>query len=145
MPRCLQFLTHPLLSPDLHNFAHSASISLHTLVGSVCLSLVTKSWPILCDPMDCSPPGSSVHGILQARILEWVAIFFSRDLPDPGIEPGPHASLASVGRFFTTSTTSEALIVSTVYLQSPLPPKCTVIWNDVLPKKTVLSGITTWY
>ena len=38
-------------------------------------------------PMDCSPPGSSVHGISQARILEWVAIPFSRDLPDPGIEP----------------------------------------------------------
>ena len=32
----------------------------------------------LCDPMDCSPPGSSVHGILQSRILEWVAIPFSR-------------------------------------------------------------------
>ena len=41
----------------------------------------------LCDLMDCSPPGSSVHGILQARILEWVAMPFSRDLPDPGIEP----------------------------------------------------------
>ena len=41
----------------------------------------------LCDPMDCSPPGFSVHGILQARTLEWVAILFSRDLPDPGIEP----------------------------------------------------------
>ena len=37
--------------------------------------------------MDCSPPGSSVHGIFQARVLEWVAISFSRDLPDPGIEP----------------------------------------------------------
>ena len=36
--------------------------------------------------MDCSPPGSSVHGILQARILEWVAILFSRDLLDPGFE-----------------------------------------------------------
>ena len=35
---------------------------------------VTQSYPILCDPMDCSPPGSSVHGILQARLLEWVAI-----------------------------------------------------------------------
>ena len=39
------------------------------------------------DPLDYSPPGSSIHGILQARILEWVAIPFSRDLPDPGIEP----------------------------------------------------------
>ena len=49
--------------------------------------LVAQSCLILCDPMDCSPPGSSVHGILQARILKWVAIFFSRDLPDPGIKP----------------------------------------------------------
>ena len=39
------------------------------------------------NPMDCSLPGFSVHGILQARILEWVAISFSRDLPDPGIKP----------------------------------------------------------
>ena len=42
----------------------------------VCV-LVTQSCPTLCDPMTCSPPGSSVHGILQARILEWVAIPFS--------------------------------------------------------------------
>ena len=39
---------------------------------------VTQLCPTLCDPTDCSPPGSSVHGILQARILEWVAISFSR-------------------------------------------------------------------
>ena len=37
----------------------------------------------LCDPMDCSPSGSSVHGILQARILEWVAILFSRGSSQP--------------------------------------------------------------
>ena len=40
--------------------------------------------PTLCDPMDCSPQGSSVHGVLQARILEWVAVPSSRDLPLPG-------------------------------------------------------------
>ena len=40
--------------------------------------LVTPLCPTLCDPTDCSPPGSSVHGILQARILQWVAIPFSR-------------------------------------------------------------------
>ena len=40
-----------------------------------------------CDPMDYSPPGSFVRGTSQARILEWVTISFSRDLPDPGIEP----------------------------------------------------------
>ena len=37
--------------------------------------------------MDYSLPGSTVHGIFQARVLEWVAISFSRDLPDPGMEP----------------------------------------------------------
>ena len=40
------------------------------------------------DPMDCSPPGSSVHGILQARVLEWVACLPPGDLPDTGTEPG---------------------------------------------------------
>ena len=44
----------------------------------ICACPVAQSCPALCDPMDCSPPGSSVHGILQARILEGVAISFSR-------------------------------------------------------------------
>ena len=42
------------------------------------LSLITQSYLTLCYPMDISPPGSSVHGVLQARILEWVVISFSR-------------------------------------------------------------------
>ena len=46
-----------------------------------------QSCPTLCDPMDCSPPGSSVHGVLQARIGEKVAIPPPGDLPNPGIEP----------------------------------------------------------
>ena len=50
--------------------------------------LVAQSCPTLCDPMDCSPSGSSVHEILQERILEWVTIPFPGDLPDLGIEPG---------------------------------------------------------
>ena len=37
-----------------------------------------QSCPTLCDPIDCSPPGSSIHGIFQARVLEWGAIAFSR-------------------------------------------------------------------
>ena len=49
--------------------------------------LGTQSCPTLFNPMDCSPPGSSVHGILMARLLEWVAIPSSRDLLDGGIEP----------------------------------------------------------
>ena len=46
-------------------------------------SEVAQSCPTLCDPMDCSLPGSSIHGILQARILEWVAISFSRGSSQP--------------------------------------------------------------
>ena len=48
-------------------------------ISMVCMKvLVARLYPILCDPMDSSSPGSSVHGILQARILEWVVILFSR-------------------------------------------------------------------
>ena len=51
-------------------------------------SEVAQSCPTLCDPMDRNPPGSSVHGIFQARILAWVPVPSPGDLPDPGIEPG---------------------------------------------------------
>ena len=51
----------------------------------------------LCDPTDCSSPGSSVHGILQARILKWVAFPPRGDLPNPGIEPwSPELQAASL-------------------------------------------------
>ena len=46
-------------------------------------SEVAQSCLILCDPMDCSLPGSSVHGIFKARVLEWVAISFSRGSSQP--------------------------------------------------------------
>ena len=51
------------------------------------ISSVAQSCLTLCNPMDCSLPGSSIHGIFQARILEWVAISSPGDLPNPGIEP----------------------------------------------------------
>ena len=46
-------------------------------------SEVAQSRPTLCNPMDCSPPGSSIHRILQARILEWVVISFAREPSRP--------------------------------------------------------------
>ena len=55
-------------------------VSNTTLLLITCCVCVCTATPTLGDPMDCSPPGSSVHGILQARILEWVAISFSRGL-----------------------------------------------------------------
>ena len=62
----------------------------------------------LCDPMDCSPPGSSVHRIFQARILEWLFIFYSKDLPDPGIKPVCPTSPALAGGFFTSEPCGQA-------------------------------------
>ena len=54
--------------------------------------LATQSWPTLSDPVDYSPPGSSVHGILQARILEFGLPFPSPgDLPNPGVKLGSPA------------------------------------------------------
>ena len=57
-------------------YCHSAYLT-YMQSESESESEVTQSCPTLCDPVDCSPPGSFVHGIVQARILEWVAISFS--------------------------------------------------------------------
>ena len=75
---------------------------------SLLFCLVSKLCLILLQPQDCSPSGSSVHGILQARILEWVAISFSRDLPNPGIEC---ISRALAGKFFTTEPPGKPQVV----------------------------------
>ena len=53
----------------------------------LCCGELLQSCPTLCDPMDHSPQSSSVQGVFQARVVEWVAMLSSRDLPDPGIEP----------------------------------------------------------
>ena len=62
-----------------------------------------------CSVMSDSAPGSFVRGLFQARILEWVAMSFSGDLPDRGIEPKSLMSPALTVGFFTTSATWEAL------------------------------------
>ena len=54
----------------------------------MCCTELLQSCPALCDPIDCSLPGSSVHGILQAKILEWVAVPFSRGSSAPRDEIG---------------------------------------------------------
>ena len=76
----------------------------------VCVCVCVKlfwSCSTLCNPTDYSPLSSSVHGILQMRLLEWVAMLSSRYLPNPGIEPASLTSPALAGCFFTTSTTWE--------------------------------------
>ena len=64
----------------------------------------TQSCPTLCDPMDCSPPGSSIHGVSQAGVLEWVAIPFSR----ASSQPRDWTWVShTAGRFFTIWATRE--------------------------------------
>ena len=85
-----------------------------------------QSCPTLCDPMDCSPPASTVHGIFQARILEWVAFPTPGDLPDPGIEPVYLRYPAFVSRFLQLALPGKAAICILTHLSPPswtsLPP-----------------------
>ena len=73
--------------------------------------------PTFWDLMDCSPPDSSVHGIVQASVLEWIAISYSRrklqgqDLPDPGTESVSLAFPALAGGFFTTEPPENCYIL----------------------------------
>ena len=85
---CLGCVLFSLLFHVLPWFSHSKIWpELTKSTGDMAMKvLVTQSCLTLYDPMDCSPPCSSVHGILQARILEQVAISFSWDLRNPGIE-----------------------------------------------------------
>ena len=66
--------------------------------------MCAQSCPALSDPMDCSLPGSSVHGISQARILEWVPFPAPEELPDPGIIAVSPVSPTLPGRFLTTAS-----------------------------------------
>ena len=96
------------------------------------LCLVAQSCPTLCEPVDASPPGSSVHGILQGRILEWVAIPFSRG----SSQPRDWTQVSRIaGRFFTDWATREApLSVSdcTVLLTTGRYFSCTDAWMNSL-------------
>ena len=78
---------------------------LHSLwrgsLGS-CTCVCAQLHLTLCNPMNCSPAGSSVHRISQARTLEWLLFTSPGDLPDPGIEPMSFVSPALAGRFFKT-------------------------------------------
>ena len=76
-------------------------------------SEVAQLCPTLCDPVDCNLPGSSVHGILQAIVLEWAAIFFSRGSSQPR-DWTQVSHLA--GRHFNLWASREALVMLTVWI-----------------------------
>ena len=93
------------LSLLFHNYLYNIYIILNVIINLVSKQeLVAQLYLTLCDPMDCSPLGSSVHEILQARIVEWVAIPFSRGSSWPK-DRIPVSCIA--GRFFTTWATRE--------------------------------------
>ena len=74
----------------------------------VCTQSLSYVW-LFCGPMDCGPPGSSVHRILQARILEWVAISFSRGSSWPRGQTCISCGVSCIaGRFFTAESPGEA-------------------------------------
>ena len=99
-----------------------------TNLTNVLSAKLLQSCPTFCDPMDCSPPGSSVHGILKARILEWVAISFSRGSSDPGIEPrSPALQANSLPTELWGKPWCEMLGWMKPKLESRLPGKISVI------------------
>ena len=114
--------------------------------------LVTQSCLTLCDPTDCTSPGSSVHGILQTRILEWVAISFSRGSSWP--RDGTWVSCIA-GRFFTAWATREALYFlywpHKQFINKDVRASVTkrTYFNDVSYQQYILSKIiklaNTWF
>ena len=107
---------------------HGTRLELAVLISQSCLTL--------CDPTDCSPPGSSIHGILQARILEWVAIPFSRGSSWP-----MNPSLYIAGRFFTIWATTEAVLHG--HLAASQNLSMNALWPSISTSR-VLSRIN-WY
>ena len=110
--------------------------------------------PILWDPMDCSPPGSSVHGMLQSRILEWVAIPFSRGSSRPRDQTWVSCI---VGRFFTAWVPREythgsvymAILISQLVPTSPSPsvftcPFSTSVWFLIFIFCSFCYGTSEW-
>ena len=115
----------------------------------MCVCEVAQSCPTLCDPMDCSLPGYSAHGIFQARVLEWAAIPFSRGSSQP--RDWTRIS-CTAGRHFTvwatreahglkrvmsfqetqalTSLFTEEVLASILYCDPPhnVPPEAPVFW-----------------
>ena len=120
------------------SFSRTESISPLCVCVCVCVCvcahtyLVTQSCPTLCNPVDCSSPDSSVHGILQARILEWVAIPFSRGLPKQGIKPGSPALHAD----FLSSEPPSPILESLIHFFTPATDSIMLKCYHRLPKDT---------
>ena len=109
--------------------------------STILMCVCAHSYLTLCDPMDCSPPGSSVHGIFQAQILEWVAIFSSRGFsPSRDQTPVSHTSpalqadslpLSHQGSLLASYVLSKCLVNEGVY--TTFSGKCRALCIQSLP------------
>ena len=102
----LSFLQADLPNPGIK--PESPALQADSLPTELSHAKLLPSCPILCGPVDCSAPGFSAHGILQARYWSQLPFSTPGKLPDPGMEPMVLTSPSLVGRFFTTSATWEA-------------------------------------
>ena len=108
------------------------------VISSVQFSSVAQSCPSLCNPMDCSLPGSSVHGSFQARVLEWVASAFSKRTPDEAVIKCPPPPQLLFFFFNQLSPIWASLVAQTV--KNPPAVRETWVqsldWEDSLDKGT---------
>ena len=96
------------------------------------MSEVAQSCPTLCNPMDCSRPGPSIHGIFQTSILEWVTICFSRGSSSLMDQTHTFCVSCSAGRFFTTEPLRKLPKWNTKYLfqyGSYVYLMCYIVWK----------------
>ena len=101
-----------IVTPDLHVSGRFYSISWTVCVcACVCAQLLSQSCPTLCNPMDCSPPGSSVHGISRQEYWNGLAFPPPRDLPDTSMELVSLMFSELADKFF--STVSPGLLYQT--------------------------------
>ena len=141
-PEVTCFLKLTCIIP-MRGFISLVYVAVCIYIFSIIGGLAAKSCPTLCNPMDCGPPGFSVHGISQARILKWVAISFFT-----GSSPPRDWTWVScfTGRFFTNWATRAALSIFRC-CQILLQSDCTNLYSSLttfFPKYSIFSLILVY-